>query len=88
MSFPATRPALRGWAWMAATSAGRMLWLSRCSRSNNQRYKSPNLLDKKQKKVLYFSGCRIEPVLASVTKRDQKGRWVFDGEGERKFYFI
>ena len=34
-------------------------------------------LDKKQNKVLYFSGSRIEPVLAGVTRRDQKGALGF-----------
>jgi len=31
---------VRGWAWMAATSAAMTLWLSRGSRTDSQRYKS------------------------------------------------
>src|ERR1700722_1198283 len=56
LAFRATRPAaLRGWAWMAATSAAMTLWLSRSFADRQPTMRAPPmlLLDRIMNTVLY-----------------------------------
>jgi hypothetical protein len=56
LSFQATRPAaLRGLAWMAATSAAMTLWLSGRQQTNSQRHRASIFIDKNRKACHTFS---------------------------------
>jgi hypothetical protein len=56
---------LRGWAWMAATSAAMTLWLSRRSRTNGQRHRSQIFVPFQKRLALRLMTCMAQNAIGT-----------------------